>query len=77
MADLHEVIAATGWAGPVDVSETDDGHVHVRWNGRHVEGVSVEACAEYIRRHTAAMEAAQAEVDAIPMWPEDEEVNDG
>lgn len=66
MADLREVIAATGWAGPVDVSETDDGHVHVRWDGRHVEAVSVEAAALFIQADTRAKAAAatdDAEVD--------------
>lgn len=65
MADLHAVIAAAGWDGHVDVSETDDGHVHVRWNGRHVEAVSEEAAALFIEQDTRAKAATalDAEVD--------------
>jgi hypothetical protein len=78
VAGLREVLLEAGWTGATEVEHTPDGHVHVRWNGRHVEGLSVEACAEYIRRAVAVTpddddgsdwrETVDARSDAEPDW---------
>ena len=58
---IEAALAEAGWHGDVSVdagsSPDGDTRVHVRWNGRHVEAVSVEAAAEFIRRDAAAKEA--------------------
>lgn len=65
---LRETLRELGWTGRVNVSTTEDGHVHVRWDGRHVEAVSAAAAAEFIRRDAAAKASA-----LLP----DTEVDDG
>jgi hypothetical protein len=54
-ADIADVVHANdGWEGPVVIRVSDDDHVHVEWNGRHVEALSLEAAAEFIRADARA-----------------------
>ncbi len=67
MADLHAVIAAAGWDGPVSVwDEHDPERVIVAFGGRRIEAVSIEAAILFIQSDTRARESAatlDAEVD--------------
>ncbi len=56
---IAEALDEAGWPGPVEVEADEAGHVHVRWNGRHVEAVSVEAAVLFIEADTRA-KAAEA-----------------
>lgn len=64
---LAEALAEAGWHGAVDIEAVpqpgDEPRIHVRWNGRHVEAVSVEAAAEFIRRDAAAKVAEMNALD--------------
>jgi hypothetical protein len=57
MADLHAVIAATGWTGPYEVGY-DFGRVAVTFGARRIEAVSVEAAILFIEADTRARAAA-------------------
>jgi len=56
---LDEAFLAAGWLGVTETWEDEAGHIHVEWNGRHVEAVCIEAAAIFIRRD--AQEREQAE----------------
>jgi hypothetical protein len=54
VSGVHEALLDAGWTGATEIEHTPDGHVHVRWSGRHVEAVSIEAAALFIRSDARA-----------------------
>lgn len=61
---VYDALRDVGWTGDFVCEETAD-RVHVRWNGRHVEAVSLEAAAAFILADARA-KAAEAAGDTGP-----------